>query len=76
MPAEPDVVRVTVDGHDFLVRARTGEPGVYDFDWLTGPRDYGFSVARSDRSPMSRPEAEESIRDFLTQINPATGYID
>ncbi len=75
MPAEPDVVRVTVDGHDFLVRARMGEPGCTTSSGSPG-RGYGFSVARSDRSPMSRPEAEESIRDFLTQVNPATGYID
>lgn len=32
-----------VDGHGFLVRDRPTEPGVYDFDWLTGPQDYGFT---------------------------------
>ena len=67
---------MTVDGQDFLMRARTEEAGVYDFEWLTGPHGYGFTVARSDRSTMSTHEAEEAIRDFLAQINPATGYID
>src|SRR4051812_45729224 len=35
---------VAVDGHDFLMRARTEQAAVYDFEWLTGPRGYGFTV--------------------------------
>lgn len=69
-------IAITVDGQGFLMRVRTEEPGVHDFEWLTGPRGYGFTVARSDRSTMSPREAEEAIRNFLAQINPATGYID
>jgi hypothetical protein len=41
---------MTVDGHDFLIPARADEPGVYDVRWLTGPVDYGFTAARSDRA--------------------------
>jgi hypothetical protein len=67
---------MTVDGQDFLVRARAEEPGVYDFEWLTGPRGYGFTGAASDRSTLSPREAEAAIRGFLAQINPVTGYID
>jgi hypothetical protein len=74
--AEVDQVTMTIDGHDFLVRARVDEPGVYDFDWLTGAPGYGFTSARSDRRPMGPAEKETSIRDFLTQINPVTGHID
>jgi hypothetical protein len=73
---EDDPVVMTVDGQDFRVRARTGEPGVYDFDWLSGPHDYGFTSAGGDRTPLTPQEAEEHIRGFLAQINPATGYID
>ncbi|MFI7645647.1 hypothetical protein ACIBTZ_06115 [Micromonospora sp. NPDC049460] len=70
-----DPIMVTVDGQDFRVRVRVGEPGTYDFDWLSGPHDYGFGLSRSDGSAMSRPEMEEAIRDFLAQIDPATGYL-
>ncbi|RKN59235.1 hypothetical protein D7193_10515 [Micromonospora costi] len=66
---------LTVDGQEFRVRTRAGAPGTYDFDWLSGPHDYGFGISRSDRSTMSRPEMEEAIRDFLAQIDPATGYL-
>jgi hypothetical protein len=71
-----DRIELTVDGQDFVVRARPDEPGVYDFAWLTGPPDYGFMSARSDAGPMSRTEQEEAIRNFLAQVNPATGYIE
>jgi hypothetical protein len=67
---------MTVDGQDFLMRARTGEPGVYDFDWLTGPPGYGFTAAGYGRSAMGPREAEEAIRNFLAQVDPATGYIE
>ncbi|WP_206443276.1 hypothetical protein [Candidatus Protofrankia californiensis] len=64
-----------VDGQHFAVRPRPDEPGVYDFDWLSGPRDYGFTSARSDGSAMSHAEMEEAIRNFLAQIDHHTGYI-
>ncbi|MFE0588642.1 hypothetical protein [Micromonospora echinospora] len=70
-----DPVMLTVDGHDFRVRARAGEPGTYDFDWLTGPHEYGFSLSGPADPAMSRPEMERNIRDFLAEIDPATGYL-
>ncbi|MGS2614879.1 hypothetical protein ACVCAH_10170 [Micromonospora sp. LZ34] len=66
-------VLLTVDGQDFRVRARAEEPSGYDFDWLNGPHDYGFGL--SGPAAMSRPEMERAIRDFLAQIDPATGYL-
>jgi hypothetical protein len=71
-----DPVVMTIDGQDFRIRARAEEPGAYDFDWLSGPHDYGFGISRSDVSAMSLPEMEEAIRGFLAQIDPATGYIE
>jgi hypothetical protein len=71
-----DPVVMTVDGQDFRVRRRAGEPGTYDFDWLSGPHDYGFTVSRSGDWAMTRPEMAEAARDFLAQIDPATGYIE
>ena len=65
-----------MDGHDFRVRARAGEPGVYDIEWLSGPREYGFTCASSDRSAPDLPDLERAIRSFLAQVDPATGYID
>ncbi|MGK5737505.1 hypothetical protein [Micromonospora sp. URMC 103] len=72
---EGDPVLLTLDGQDFRVRARAGHPGTYDFDWLTGPHDYGFGLSRSGDAPLSRAEMEEAIRGFLAQIDPATGYL-
>jgi hypothetical protein len=71
-----DPVMMKVDGQDFRIRAREEEPGEYDFDWLSGPHEYGFGISRSDGSAMSLPEMEDAIRDFLAQIDPATGYIE
>ena len=71
-----DPIVMTVDGQDFRVRARAEEPGVYDFDWLSGPHDYGFSSTGGHRGPLTPQVAEEHIRGFLAQINPTTGYID
>jgi hypothetical protein len=76
MSSASEPIAVAVDGQDFLMRARADEAGVYDFEWLTGPRRYGFTVGRSDRSTMSRREADEAIRSFLAQVDPSTGHID
>lgn len=70
-----DPLMVTVDGHDFRVRVRTGEPGTYDFDWLSGPHEYGFGLSGAAGAPMSRAAMEEAIRGFLDEIDPATGYL-
>jgi hypothetical protein len=68
---------VEVDGQLFEVRARSGKPGQYDFVWLSGPNPgYGFSSASSDGADRTRAELEESIRGFLAQVDPATGYIE
>jgi hypothetical protein len=68
-------VLLTVDGQDFRVRERADEPGVYDFDWLSGPHEYGFGLSGYDGSAMGRPEMEQAIREFLAGIDPTTGYL-
>ncbi|MER7461196.1 MBL fold metallo-hydrolase [Micromonospora sp. NPDC126480] len=70
-----DPVLLTVDGQDFRVRVRADSPGSYDFDWLSGPHDYGFGVSGRADPPRTRAEMEEHIRAFLAMIDPATGYI-
>jgi hypothetical protein len=70
-----DPISMTVDGQDFRIRARADRPGEYDFDWLNGPHDYGFGINRAGGSAMTPPEMEKAIRDFLAEIDPATGYL-
>ncbi|MEV6418028.1 hypothetical protein [Kribbella sp. NPDC051718] len=66
--------RVEVDGELFDVRVDA--PGHYHFDWISGPNPgYGFSSATSDASALSAAAMEESIRSFLKQVDPTTGYI-
>lgn len=69
-------IMMTVDGQDFRIRERAERPGEYDFDWLSGPHDYGFGISRTGGSAMSLPEMEEAIRNFLAEIDPATGYLE
>ncbi|MGW4479381.1 hypothetical protein [Rhodococcus triatomae] len=81
---------LTVDGETFTVSLRPGEPGACDYAWESGPNeDYGFSSFQGtafgsiqDRAstpstiePITVDEHRESIRNFLGQINPETGYI-
>jgi hypothetical protein len=68
--------RFTVGGHDWLARDRIDEPGAYDYDWLTGPPSYGFGEKTSDGSPVSEEHMKAAIADFLSQVNPETGYLD
>ncbi|WP_432504570.1 hypothetical protein [Kineococcus arenarius] len=66
----------TVEGHQWVVRERESEPGTYDADRLSGPHPYGFTSKSSDGSAMAPAEMEVAIADFLTGVNPRTGYLD
>ncbi|MGK5445070.1 hypothetical protein ACSNN7_25030 [Micromonospora sp. URMC 105] len=66
-------IMMTVDGQQFRIRERAEQPGEYDFDWLSGPHDYGFGITSG--SAMTLPEMEEAIRNFLAEIDPTTGYL-
>jgi hypothetical protein len=61
-----------VDGEVFDVR---GHAGGIDYDWVSGRNeDYGFgSSFRAE--DLSQDAHEESIRSFLSMIDPDTGYI-
>ena len=70
-------MRVEVDGQQFDVTAHPGSPGQYDVAWISGPNSgYGFRSATADGSPMSRAHLESVIRNFLKQVDAATGYIE
>ncbi len=69
--------RVVVDGEHFDVIARAGEPGVYDFRWTSGPNEgYGFGSAGHCSGGMTDRELEAAIRNFLSHVDPTTGYIE
>jgi hypothetical protein len=73
---EPSV-RVEVDGEVFDVVARRDRPGQYDYAWISGPNHgYGFSSASSDGRSSTAADHEAAIRDFLSQIDPETGFIE
>lgn len=79
-PAPPDVNtyedlgNLTVGGETFAVRRRDGD-GTIDYDWVSGPNDgYGFNSFRG-KGPCSREQHVVAIREFLAEIDPATGYL-
>jgi hypothetical protein len=66
-----------VDGERFLVRRRLRPepPFEYDYDWLTGPNaGYGFGSS----GPFEEDDDQHTatIRNFLSNIDPATGYLE
>lgn len=63
---------VTVNGETFAVRRR--DDGAVHYDWISGPNDgYGFSSFGNSEA-LSPEQHAASIRDFLSAIDPATGY--
>ncbi|MCC3272547.1 hypothetical protein MUK71_13560 [Arthrobacter zhangbolii] len=78
-PAPPDTSTytglgtITVDGETFAVRRRD-EDGTILYDWVSGPNNgYGFN-ALGRREPPTHQQHVAAIRDFLSSIDPATGY--
>lgn len=68
---------VEVDGERF--RVWTTEPEgpqySYNYDWLTGPNpDYGFSCSQG-LVDFTYDDHVSSIRGFLADIDPKTGYM-
>ena len=69
--------RVAVDGEVFDVVGRPDHPGQYDYAWTSGPNPgYGFSSASSDGRLSTMADHEEAIRNFLSQVDPETGFIE
>jgi hypothetical protein len=69
-----DLGPVTVDGESFTARRRDSDGSIH-YDWTSGPNPgYGFSSFRGAR-PVGPGEHETAIRDFLSGIDPETGYL-
>lgn len=79
-----------VDGETFTVAVRPGDPNTYDYSWESGPNSgYGYSsslraaygsiqdraASPSGFAPLTVEDHRSSIRKFLSQVNPETGYI-
>jgi hypothetical protein len=68
---------MVVDGEHFDVMERAGEPGVYELRWISGPNEgYGFATSTYSGEEQTDAELEDAIRDFLSQVDPATGYVE
>lgn len=64
-----------VDGEAFDVRQDAD--GSVHFDWISGPNDgYGFTTSGDRDAPPADTELTDSIREFLANVNPLTGYLD
>lgn len=86
MTPSPTERRIAVDGEIFDVRVRQDQLGC-DFDWVSGPNHgYGFTIGQSVDAepdglstsavaPMDDQWTRARIRDFLSQVDPTTGYI-
>ena len=81
-------LRLVVDGETFVVGRRGTR--TFDYDWVSGPNaGYGYSETSwlpreqggpppvSDGTDAERTleQHEQSIRDFLSMIDPETGFI-
>ncbi len=75
MPPEPThgpVLPIEVDGEAFALRP-DGRGGTH-YDWLSGPNDgYGFTSGPTEGCSLD--DHRGFIRNFLDQIDPATGFI-
>jgi len=66
-----------VGGQHFEVVERVGEPGVYDLRWVTGlNQGNGFASAKYGGEGQIDAELDDAIHNFLSQVDPTTGYIE
>ena len=74
-PPEPTygpALTIEVDGEAFEFRP-DGRGGTH-YDWLGGPNDgYGFTISPTEGCSLD--DHRGFIRNFLDQIDPATGFI-
>lgn len=69
--------RMAVDGEEFEVSQPDNAPGTYHFTWLTGPDpQYGFGLSTHPPAQADQAQLVDSIRDFLSQVDPETGHIE
>jgi hypothetical protein len=67
--------RLVVDGESFVVTRRADSPGTYDFDWISHPASYGFTIGANFEWRPDQAELREEIHHFLADVDPKTGYL-
>jgi len=77
----PDYLELTVDGMAFSVAYDASQPGTYHYARLPGAPGgpavgYGFTSGRSDHQRETTAAHIEAIRDFISMVDPVTGYIE
>jgi hypothetical protein len=70
-----DPVELVVDGESFVVTRRADSPGTYDFDWISHPASYGFTIGANFEWRPDQAELTEQICHFLANVDPKTGYL-
>lgn len=69
----PVMYTLEVDGQLFAVRRAHDGRGT-DYDWVNGQnKDYGFGSSANADQPVEAHR--KNIRNFLSMIDPVTGYI-
>jgi hypothetical protein len=66
-------ISIEVDGELFAMRP--AEYGGTDYTWSSGPNE-GYGFGSSGVPDRSMDEHRESIRTFLAQVDPSTGFIE
>jgi hypothetical protein len=70
-----DPVELVVDAESFVVTRRADSPGTYDFDWISHPASYGFTIGANFEWRPGQAELTEEIHHFLADVDPKTGYL-
>lgn len=66
--------KIVVDGETFTVKRRGR--GNYEYEWISGPNPgYGFASASHPRIELDEEGHRWSLREFLAEIDPVTGYL-
>ena len=65
-----DPVELVVDGESFVVTRRADSPGTYDFDWISHPASYGFTIGANFEWTPGRAELTEEIHHFWPTSTP------
>lgn len=79
--ASPDQLELIIDGMSFSVTYDSSQPGTYHYTRLPGAPGgpavgYGFTSARSDHQRTTTAAHGEAIRDFISLLDPTTGYLE
>lgn len=84
---KPRFGRRVVDGEVFDVSQAPFDDDTLVCAWLSGPNDYGFSIGKpmhfvpeGEDPPVEAGHSDDRliqlIRDFLSRVDPETGYIE